>query len=330
MKTLVYSSHDFDKPFLIEAAKDKHELEFTEESLDPDTAILAKDFEAVALFTSDNASEEVLQKLNDAGIKFIALRSAGHDHIDLDKAAKLNMKVANVPAYSPYAIAEHGVALLMALNRKIIPGQQLMDKGDFRLDELKGFDLHGKKVGIVGTGKIGAAFARIMHGFGCEILAFDEDENQKLIDDTNIQYCSLEMLCKRSDVISIHCPLNASTKHLFNKEIFDQMKKGLIFINTSRGGIVNTKDLIDALDNGIVSAAGLDVYEFEKPIFFHDLRNKTVTDELFLKLRSYTNVLITGHQAFLTNEALEGIAKTTIDNLDAWSEDGTSENELKP
>lgn len=328
MKTLVYNIHGFDKPSLEKAAKDKHELFFTEQRLSIETATLAKGFEAIALFTSDNASAEVLEKLIECGVRFIALRSAGHDHVDLAKAKQLGIKVANVPAYSPYAIAEHAVALLLALNRKLIVGHRLMQQNDYRLNELVGFDLHGKTVGIIGTGKTGAAFAKIMNGFGCTLLAFDIEENKELKAETNIVYTSFESLCTASDVISIHCPLNNATKHLFNKTSFSKMKRGITLINTARGGIINTVDLMTAIDDGIVAAAGLDVYEAEKPIFFNDHRNTTITDDLFLKLRTYPTILITGHQAFLTNEALQGIANTTIANLDSWTKNGISENEL--
>ena len=238
------------------------------------------------------------------------------------------MKVANVPTYSPYAIAEHSVALILALNRQLILGQELMKQNNFCLDRLVGFDLHGKTIGIVGTGKIGGAFTRIMHGFGCNLLGYDIEQDQELIDETNISYTSLKELCEQSDVISVNCPLNIYTKYMFNKEVFSKMKKEVMFINTSRGGVVNTNDLMDALDNGTVSSAGLDVYEYEKPIFFYDNTGKELEDKLFEKLRSYENVLITGHQAFLTNEALRGIASTTIANLDVWQRNGTSENEL--
>lgn len=328
MKILVYSTHGFDKPFIEEAAKDRLELDFTEQALSLDTVELARGYEAIALFTSDNASSAILQKLNDFGVKFIALRSSGYDHVDLAKAKQLNIKVANVPAYSPNSIAEHTVALLMALNRKLILGQKLMESGDYRLDQLTGFDLHGKKAGIVGTGKTGAVFAKIMHGFGCNLLGYDIEVNYQLIKDTKIKYISFNDLCKQSDVISVSCPLNTATKYMFNKNAFEQMKKGVVFINTARGGIVNTIDLIDALDNGIIAAAGLDVYEYERPIFFSDHTTSAISDELFLKLRSYQNVLITGHQAFLTNEALQGIANTTVANLDAWTRNGISENEV--
>lgn len=328
MKTLVYSIHEFEKAFLKKNAEDKHELIFTEEALNITSVTLAKDCQAVALFTSDNASAEVLEKLQTYGVKYIALRSVGYDHVDLAKAKMLGIKVENVPCYSPYAIAEHAVTVLLALNRKILLGQKLMQQNDFRLDQLTGFDLHGKTVGILGTGKIGAAFAKIMHGFGCKLIGYDIEINKELINHTNIVYTSLENLCETSDVISLHCPLNAATKYLFQKNVFALMKKGVIFINTSRGGIVNTIDLLEALNDGSVAAAGLDVYESEKPIFFYDHTGKTINDALFQKLRSYPNVMLTGHQAFLTNEALQGIANTTISNLDSWTLGGISENEV--
>lgn len=328
MKTLVYSIHGFDKPFIENLVQGKHELVFTEQPLNENTVHLSQAFEAVALFTSDKANTEVLDLLSKNGVKFITLRSVGYDHVDLAKAKQLHIKVANVPTYSPYAIAEHSVTLLMALNRKIILAQELMKQNDFRLDKLVGFDLHNKTIGVVGTGKIGSAFVRIMHGFGCKILAYDIEQDNELIEKCKVEYTSLETLCKKSDVISVNCPLNEATKYMFNKTTFSQMKNGVVFINTARGGIVNTQDLLEALDEGIVASAGLDVYEYEKPIFFYDHSNSQIEDELFEKLRSHPNVLITGHQAFLTNEALLGIAKTTIDNLDQWSQTGKSENEV--
>ena len=328
MKTLVYSSHGFDQPFLKNASEGIHEIYFVEKLLSIETVNLAEGYEAVALFSSDNASGETLKKLHELGIKYIALRSVGYDNVDLNTAKNLGIKVANVPAYSPYSIAEHSVALLMALNRKILLGQQLMESGDYRLDHLIGFDLHGKTIGVVGTGKIGAAFTKIMNGFGCKLLGYDIETNNELVQSTNIKYTSLEELCERSDVISINCPLNEQTKYLFNKILFSKMKKGVMFINTSRGGVVNTVDLIEAIDLGIIGAAGIDVYENEKPIFFFDHTNTTINDDLFLKLKSFDNVLITGHQAFLTNEALKGITDTTIENLSSWEEKGYSINEV--
>lgn len=328
MKVLIYSILGFDKPFLERAAHGNHEFVFTEQTLNENTVNLAKGFDAISLFTSDNASETIVEKLYSYGVKYIALRSVGYDHVDLARAKSLGIKVANVPEYSPYAIAELAVALLMALNRKLVLGQTLMQIGDYRLDHLVGFDLHGKTIGIVGTGKIGAAFARIMHGFGCKILAFDMQENKELMNEIPISYVSIEDLCANSDVISVHYLLNGTTNHLFNKTTFSQMKKEVIFINTARGGIVDTEDLLDAIENKMIGAAGLDVYEKEKPIFFQDHTDTPIKDSLFLKLRSYPNVMITGHQGFLTTEALEGIAHTTVANLNAWAYKGISENEI--
>ncbi|NHN24773.1 2-hydroxyacid dehydrogenase [Flavobacterium jejuense] len=328
MKTLVYSTHDFDKSFLKKAAKNKHKLTFSELPLNDTSAKLANGFEAVALFTADKANKETLELLHKNGIRYIALRSVGYDHVDLKKAKQLELKVANVPNYSPYASAEHAVTLLLSLNRKILLSQELMYKNDFRLDELVGFDLHGKTIGIIGTGTIGTVFTKIMHGFGCKLMGYDILENKALINQTNIKYTSFEELCQSSDVISIHCPLNDATNYLLDKKAFQLMKKGVIIINTARGGIINTLDLMEALDNGIVAAAGLDVYENEKGIYFKDLSSSNIHDELFEKLRSYANVLLTGHQAFLTKEALQGIAETTISNLSEWTENGISKNDL--
>ena len=328
MKVLVYSILGFDKPFLKKAAHGNHELVFTGQALNKSTVNFAKGFDAVSLFTSDDASETVLEKLYSYGVKYIALRSVAYDHVDLPRAKSLAMKVANVPTYSPHAIAELAVALLLALNRKLVFGQTLMQIGDYRLDHLVGFDLNGKTVGIVGTGKIGAAFARIMHGFGCNILAFDIEENKELMNEIPIAYASLEDVCKNSDVLSVHYMHNSTTEHLFNKSIFSIIKKGVIFINTAHGSLVNTADLLEAVENKTIAAVGLDVYEKEKPIFFQEHTDTPITDALFLKLRSYPNVLITGHQGFLTNEALEAVAHTTIANLNAWAYNGISENEV--
>lgn len=328
MKVLVYSIYGFDKPFLEKATHGKLELVYTDQQLNEDTLKMAKGFDAISLFTSDYATAQMLEKLYTYNVKYIALRSVGYDNIDLRKARSLGIKVANVPAYSPYAVAEHAVTLLMALNRKLLLGQKLILMGDYRLDNLVGFDLHGKTVGIIGTGKIGSVFAKIMHGFGCKLLAYDPIENKKLVQETNITYTTIEELCQNSDVISIHCPLNPETKFMFNRSLFKLMKKGVFFINTARGMIVNTEDLIEALNTGIIAAAGLDVYEKEKPIFFRNHINKKIDDNIFTILRSHSNVLITGHQGFLTNEALQGIAVNTIANLNAWAYNGICENEL--
>lgn len=328
MKILMYSSYEFDRPIIENAMHGKLEFVYTEQPLNEDTVKLAEGFEGISLFTPDNASATILEKLYFYGVRYITLRSAAYDYIDLKRARALGIKVANVPAYSPYSVAEHAVTLLMALNRKIVLGQKLMNMGDYRLDHLIGFDLHGKKIGIIGTGKIGGAFAKIMHGFGCSIIAHDPVESEELKQQINITYTTLEEVCKNSDVISVHCPLNRETKYMFHRSVFSMMKKGVVFINTTRGKVVNTEDLIDALQHGNVRAAGLDVYEKEREIFFKNLIDKNIEDEVYTILRALPNVLITGHQGFLTNEALQGIANTTIANLNAWAYNGICENEL--
>jgi D-lactate dehydrogenase len=328
MRVLVYSIFGFDKPFMEKAAHGNHKLVFTEQHLNENTAHLAQGFEAVSLFTSDVGSETVLQKLYTCGVKYIALRAVHSDLIDVPRAKSMAMKVANVPVYSPYSVAEHAVGLVLALNRKLVLGQRLMDIGDYRMDHLVGFDLHGKTVGIIGTGKIGAAFARIMHGFGCKIVAFDNEENKELMNEIPISYKTLEQVCATSDILSLHAAWNESSYPLFDKNTFSLCKKGMIFINTADGKLVNTEDLIEAIDNKILAAVGLDVYEKENSILFQDHTETPISDTLFLKLRSYHNVMITGHQGFLTNETIAGIAHTTIANLNAWAYNGISENEI--
>lgn len=326
MKVFVFTARPYDQPAL-QAAAGRHELLFTEKSLSRETAHLANGCDAVALFTSDDASAPVLDKLHACGIRYIVLRSVGFDHVDLERATMLGMRVANVPEYSPYSVAEHGVALLMTLNRKLLQSQHLLSLQDFRIDSLKGFDIHGKTVGIVGTGKIGMAFARIMLGFGAKVLASDPQVNPEAIE-LGIEYMSLGRMLKRTDIVSVHCPLNPSTKHLISQAEFKAMKHGSILINTSRGAVVNTTDLIEALDSGELGGACLDVYEFEKGLFFEDHRNDIIHDINFARLRNFNNVIITSHQGFLTSDALNEIAHTTIANIDAWRDGIQCPNEL--
>jgi D-lactate dehydrogenase len=327
MKILFYSSRPYDKSLLIQLASKKHELHFTEKRLTIDTAELAAGCDAISLFTSDDASAEVLTRLKSFGIKYVALRSVGFDHIDLRRAAELGIPVANVPEYSPYAVAEHAVAMLMAVNRKIIESQKLMERQDFRIDTLKGFDLHGRTVGIIGTGKIGMAFASIMDGFGMKLLAYDPAPNSAAVS-MGVEYVSLEELLGKSDVVSIHCPLTPQTRHLISDAQIGAMKKSAILINTSRGAVVDTRALIKALESQRLQAACLDVYEFEKGLFFEDHSADTIKDETFLKLRSLPNVLITAHQGFLTEDAITEIATVTIANIDCWQNNLVSPNQI--
>ena len=328
MKTAIFSAHKFELPYLKAAFPADQKFIFIEEPLNENTVHKAQSCDAVSLFTSDKADAGMLNQLATIGIKHIALRSVGFDHVDLKEAKQLQIEVANVPSYSPYSVAEHAVALLMALNRKLILSHELMHDNDFRLDGLIGFDVHGKTVGIIGLGKIGQAFASIMNGFDCRLLCYDPYPKLELEKKLNIQFVDLSDLCKQSDIISIHCPLNTSTTHLFDDELFSLMKKGVYLINTSRGSVIKTIDLISSLDAGIIGGAGLDVYEFEKGLYFHDHRNEAMTDVVFQKLRSYKNVLLTGHQAFLTKTALKNIADTTAYNLNCFEKGFLSKNIL--
>ena len=328
MKVLVYSAKAFDVFYLETANNKRHKLVFIEDALSSETAIKAVGFKAISIMSSDNASDIVIEKLQAFGVKHITLRSVGYDNVNLNTAKRLKIKVANVPEYSPYAIAEHAVALLLTLNRKLIVSNSRVKGFNFDTNNLIGFDLNNKTVGIIGTGKIGSVFAKIMHGFGCKLLAFDIKKNKTLISDFNVEYVPLEALCKASDIISLHVPLNTETHHLINEELLDVMKRYVVIINTARGAVIKTTDIIKALDNKIIAALGMDVYEHERPVFFKDFSLDIPKDDLLIKLNAFPNVLITGHHAFLTEEALTNIAETTIYNLDCWSKISETENEL--
>lgn len=328
MKVTVYSIKTFERKYLEVANAGKHELVFFEQPLSKDTIGLADGSEAICIFTNDDASPENLYELGKLGVKFIATRATGHDNISESHAQALGMQVANVKSYSPYAIAEHAVALMLALNRKLLLADKQVRENNFLLDNLIGFDFNGKKIGILGCGKIGSVVAKIMHGFGCEILVHDQVENSDLIDHYNVQYCSLEHLVKTADIISIHIPLNSDTKYLFNKELIHQMKMGVMLINTGRGGVLDTKAAIEGVIDGRIGYLGLDVYENEKGMFFFDHSKQQEKDPLFAKLLSLNNVFVTGHQAFLTETALQNIADSTIYNLDCFQDNVVSTNAL--
>jgi len=328
MKLLIYSTKDFEVNYLLEANHDKHKITFTDEVLDSETAMKAIGYNTVSLFSSDHASNNVLEKLKDFGVKYVTLRSVGHDNINLYTAKSLGIKVANVPNYSPYAIAEHAMGLLFALNRKLMVSSQRSKSFNFDINNLIGFDLYNKTVGVIGTGRIGSVVVNNFSGFGCKLLGFDIKENPELKKKFNLRYCSLEELCKESDIITIHVPLNAETHHLIDENLIKLMKKEVIIINTARGAVIYTKHLLNAIENNQIGAFGMDVYEFEKNIFFKDLSSDIPNDELLIKLLARPNVLLTAHHAFLTKEALTNIAETTIYNLDCWSEGKETENEL--
>jgi len=328
MKVLVYSAKDFEIPYLEKANNNKHKLVFTKESLSSKTAIKAVGYDAISIFSADEACFLTLEKLKDFGVKYITLRSVGYDNVNLNAASRLHIKVAHVPAYSPYSIAEHATSLLLALNRKLITSHQRVQQYNFNLTNLIGFDLNGKTVGIIGTGKIGAVMSKIMYGFGCNLLGYDIEENSHLVKDYNLKYVTLKDLCNQSDIISIHVPLNSETYQIINENLISEMKPGVLIINTARGAVINTEDIIEALKSGKIGALGIDVYEKERGIFFKDHSNEIPNDDLLMKLNAMPNVLITGHHAFLTEEALTNIAETTIYNLDCWDEGKETKNEL--
>lgn len=328
MKVSLFSANDFEKPHLKEANGDRHQLVWFEEPLEEGSVDKVEDCDAVLAFTNDDLNEDVLDKLKEKGVKYIATRSAGTDHIDLEHAKELDLKVANAPRYSPYAVAEHAVGMLLALNRKLIEANKKISRQNFELHGLIGFDLHGKTAGILGTGKIGAVSTRILNGFGCNILLWDKVKKEELTKKYNASYVALDELFKKSDFIFIHLPLNEETRHLIQKKNLQKMKDGVILINVGRGAIIHTADLIEALKSGKVGKAGLDVYEKEGALFFDDNSEEPLKDEDFAYLQMNNDVLITGHQAFATEEALQNIADTTFENINSWEAGEAAENEL--
>jgi D-lactate dehydrogenase len=329
MRIAVYSTKKFEVDYFNKLNALQHELVFFEQTLNVDTVNLSKDCDAIAIFTNDDCSDIVLQLLvQNTKVKYIATRSAGIDHINIPKAKILGLRVAYVPQYSPYAIAEHVVALILALNRKLILSDKKVKSYNFLLDDLIGFDLNGKTVGIIGVGRIGGIVAKIMHGFGCKLLGFDLAHNHDLEQQYQLQYTELETLYQHSDIICIQTPLNEHTKYLINKSSISKMKNGVMIINTSRGGVINTVDLIEGIKTGKVGAAGLDVYEKEKGLFFFDHSNDSHDDEVFAQLLCFDNVLVTGHQAFLTENAINNIIGDTLQHCTDWENNQPVKNEL--
>ena len=315
MKTAFFSTKQYDRRSFTETNTDYgHELTFFEPRLTLDTASLASGFPAVCVFINDELDEATLCAIADTGTKLIAMRCAGFNNVNLSVAEELGMTVVRVPAYSPYAVAEHAVGLIMTLNRKLYRAYNRVREDNFSLDGLLGVDLHGKTVGVVGTGKIGQVFSQIMSGFGCKILAYDVRQNPVCIE-MGVEYVDLPILFTRSDIVSLHCPLLPSTHHLINAESLQHFKPGSMLINTSRGGLIDTRAVIDAIKSGRVGYFGIDVYEREDSLFFEDLSDTVIQDDIFQLLQSFSNVVITGHQAFFTKEALHNIAETTLSNI---------------
>lgn len=314
MKAVAYSVRNFEKELIAKANKKKHEITLISNALNQETAVYAEGKDAVIVFTNDDVSGPVINILADLGIKYIATRSVGTDHIDREAAGDRNIKIANVPSYSPEAIAEYAVMLALSLSRKIISTSDQVREFDFRIDQHIGFNFFGKTVGLIGLGQIGRAAAKIYKGLGCTVLGYDVIP----MDIEGVTMVDLDTLYAGSDIISLHVPLTVSTRHLINSETLSKMTPGVMLINTSRGGVINTKDLLPALEKNKIGFLGLDVYEFEKGLFFYDHHSDRKKDQLIKKLMSYPNVIISPHQAFLTNEALQEIALKTIANLDNW------------
>jgi D-lactate dehydrogenase len=323
MRVAVFSTKPYDRAFLEAANAGRHVLTFLEPRLSAESAPLAAGYGAVCAFVNDTLDAGTIAALARGGTRLIALRCAGFNNVDLAAADEAGICVARVPAYSPYAVAEHTVALMLSLNRKIHRAYARVREGNFALDGLLGFDMHGRTVGIVGTGKIGERVACILNGFGCRLLAYDPFENPA-VTALGARYVSLPELFSASDIVTLHCPLTPETQHIINAEALEQMKDGVMIINTSRGALVNTRAVIRALKSGKIGYLGLDVYEEEGPLFFEDRSTRIMQDDIFSRLQTFPNVVITGHQAFFTREALANIAETTIANITAFeSGEGT-------
>jgi D-lactate dehydrogenase len=326
MKVGIFSTKQYVRQFFDTANRHfGHELVYFESRLTADTVSLAEGFEAVCPFVNDKITEEVLHRLAQHGTRLIAMRSAGFNNVDIEAAARSGITVARVPAYSPNSVAEHTIALIMTLNRKVCRAFARVREGNFSLDGLLGFDLFAKTVGIVGTGRIGATVACILHGFGCHLLAHDVHHNPEC-EALGVRYVNLPTLFAESDVITLHCPLTRETWHMINDETLSLMKDGLMLINTSRGALIDTPAVIEAMKSGKIGYLGLDVYEEEEALFFEDLSSQVIQDDVFARLLWFPNAIITGHLAFFTSNALEKIAETTLNNVTQFEKTGTCDN----
>ncbi len=328
MKVAFFSAKPYEMPFFRSAdPQGRHAIAYFDASLTAATAPLARGNRAVCAFVNDNLDAPALEALSGDGVEFIALRSAGFNHVDLEAAERLGMRVARVPAYSPYAVAEHAVAMMMALNRKTHRAYNRVREGNFALDGLLGFDMHGLTAGLIGSGKIGLCLARILQGFGMRVIAYDLYPTAEAVSQ-GVSFLSLDEVLAEADILSLHCPLTPETRHLIDDVAVARMKPGVMIINTSRGAVVDTRAVIDGLKKGRIGALGLDVYEEEETLFFRDLSGEVIQDDVFSRLLTFPNVLITGHQAFFTRNALDSIARATVRNLDDLEATGRSSNEV--
>jgi D-lactate dehydrogenase len=327
VKVAVFSAKNYDREFLAAANNSRHEFRFFDLHLNEETVGLAARFHAVCVFVNDHVDGAVIAKLASLGVRLIALRCAGYNNVDLTAAKEHAITVVRVPGYSPYAVAEHAIGLILALNRKLHRAYNRVREGNFALDGLLGFDLHGKTVGIIGTGRIGSVVAQILPGLGCPTLAFDPVPNEQCRS-CGVRYVQLDELLAQSDIITLHCPLTPENNHMINAGAIAKMKTGVMLINTSRGALLDTVAVIEALKSGKIGYLGLDVYEEEEQIFFEDRSSLIIPDDVFARLLTFPNVIITGHQAFFTREALENIAAITVDNITSFENGLKLENQL--
>ncbi|MGB3850434.1 MAG: 2-hydroxyacid dehydrogenase [Tunicatimonas sp.] len=331
MKVAFFSTKSYDQEFMDQAnAAHQHQISYFDSALTTQTAVLAQDHPAVCLFVNDAADAAVLEQLHDLGVKLIALRSMGFNNVDLKKAKALEMPVVRVPAYSPYAVAEHALAMILTLNRKTHLAYARVRNGNFSLEHLMGFDLRGRTVGVVGTGKIGRVFSRMVRALGCSVVAYDPRPDEDFGQEDGIEYVSLPELFSRARIISLHCPLTDETRHLISADAIKQMQPEVMLINTSRGALVDTAAVIKGLKSRKVGYFGLDVYEQEEDLFFEDLSGAIIQDDQITRLMTFPNVLITSHQAFFTRDAMTQIAETTLQNIADFAQGDELKNQVLP
>ncbi|MEY2932804.1 MAG: hypothetical protein RL033_3553 [Pseudomonadota bacterium] len=318
MKVGVFSTQPYDREPLEQANRERgHQLSFLEPRLGPDTVELGAQFEAVCVFVNDRLSRPVLERLSGGKTRLVALRCAGFNNVDLAAARELGLTVVRVPAYSPHAVAEHAMGLILMLNRKLHRAYARVREANFSLAGLCGFDLYGRQVGVLGTGAIGAAFCQILHGFGCRVVAADPQPNPACLE-LGVQYVSPDELFRSADIISLHCPLTTETRHIINAESLALMRRGVMIINTGRGALIDSSAAVAALKSGQIGYLGIDVYEEEENLFFRDRSGEIVQDDVFMRLLTFPNVVVTAHQGFFTHEALANIADTTLGNISSF------------
>lgn len=328
MKIAFFNTKSYDQIYFNQLNTEHgHSIHYISAHLNIETANLISDEDVVCAFINDSLHADVLTILKSKGVKLIALRSAGFNHVDLPVAKDLGLPVVRVPTYSPFAVAEHAVGLLLCLNRKIHRAFNRVREGDFSLHNLMGFDLHGKTIGVIGTGQIGQAFINIMLGFGCRVIAYDTNEDKRC-EEKGVEYVSLPSLFAQANIISLHCPLNEATHHLINEDSLALMQDGVTIINTSRGKLINTKAIIQGLKSGKIGLLGLDVYEEEEALFFEDFSGSVIQDDQLSRLLTFPNVIVTSHQAFFTQEAMEKIARVTLSNISEFEQHGLIQNQV--